>query len=198
MNSLTPYKVNWLDLSCLGYSDKVAIGGLPGCRHRFVARDFQDDLNVIISNEIHYAIILCEDRELDRFGVPNILSAFDAVGIQTEHYPCEYGLSPTIESLLQIIRKIFGVLERGEKCAIISRDGLGRSCVVASALLLHTDDNLSFSDVYDTMKRLLGARAIPTVKQYNFIVDYRQLRDEYVADAFGYDEATDHLRHISR
>ena len=45
-----------------------------------------------------------------------------------------------------------------------SRDGLGRSCVVGATLMLQTNDNLTYSDAFDAIKKVIGPRAIQTVK----------------------------------
>ncbi len=45
-----------------------------------------------------------------------------------------------------------------------SRDGLGRSCVVGATLMLQTNDNLTYAEAFDAIKKVIGPRAIQTVK----------------------------------
>jgi protein-tyrosine phosphatase len=179
MNSNLPYKINWLSLHYLGFPDSLAIGSLPGCKHRFINRDLNADTDVLLNAGIRNSFVLVDDMELQRFGVRNLVDVLNSKGINCKQYPCELGMFPPIEAIMEIIKDIFHHLENGQKSIIISRDGFGRSCVVGAAMLLHTDDNILHDEVYATMKRTVGPRAVQTVKQYNFLVDFRQLRDKF-------------------
>jgi len=193
MNSSLPYKINWLDLSHVGYPDSIGIGALTGCKHRFIQRNMAEDLGVLKTNNVRHIILLCETVELQRFGV-SIESFSD---FEVHHYPCEYGLFPNIAELMEIIRRIFHIVETGEKCLIVSRDGLGRSCLVGATIILHTNDTLNYTDVYALMKRSVDRRAVQTVKQYNFLVEFRDLRDDFVANSACHGGAA-FDRHLSR
>jgi len=179
MNSHSPYAIKWVDLSYLGYPDSIGIGSLPGCTFRFINRNLQADADVLLSNGIQQAIILMDDIELRRFGGSQLISVLRSKDIYCRQYPCEIGHFPSIEDVMDIISDVFRNIERGNKTIIISRDGFGRSCAMAGAILLHTNDNLLYDQAYDTLKKAVGPRALQTVKQYNFLVDFRQLRDNY-------------------
>ncbi|XP_029820020.1 cyclin-dependent kinase inhibitor 3, partial [Manacus vitellinus] len=52
--------------------------------------------------------------------------------------------------------------------------GLGRSCLVAACLLLQLSDTLAPQQVIESLRNLRGSGAIQTIKQYNFLHDFRE------------------------
>uniref|UniRef100_A0A7N4NWZ5 protein-tyrosine-phosphatase n=1 Tax=Sarcophilus harrisii TaxID=9305 RepID=A0A7N4NWZ5_SARHA len=51
--------------------------------------------------------------------------------------------------------------------------GLGRSCLVAACLLLYLSDTVSPQQAIDSLRDLRGSGAIQTIKQYNYLHDFR-------------------------
>ena len=57
--------------------------------------------------------------------------------------------------------------------------GLGRTGVVAACLLLSVDEHMTPEEAVDRLRALRGPRAIASVKQYNFVHEFRQLSKEH-------------------
>ncbi|KAK2513435.1 hypothetical protein Q9966_016123 [Columba livia] len=52
--------------------------------------------------------------------------------------------------------------------------GLGRSCLIAGCLLLQLSDTLAPQQAIDSLRNLRGSGAIQTIKQYNYLHDFRE------------------------
>jgi len=57
--------------------------------------------------------------------------------------------------------------------------GLGRTGVVAACLLLSVDHDMSPAEAIERIRALRGPRAVQTMKQLNFVQEYRRLADLY-------------------
>jgi len=90
------------------------------------------------------------------------------------------GHVPAMDDLLHMLQDITLISQTGSKVLIHCFGGLGRACLVAACLLLQLDNKLSPGEAIETIRELRGPGAVQTVKQYNFIHDFRQLRDEYL------------------
>lgn len=58
--------------------------------------------------------------------------------------------------------------------------GLGRACVIASCLLQYFDNSVTPDQTIFLLRDLRGACAVQTVKQYNFIQDFRSLCERWM------------------
>lgn len=52
--------------------------------------------------------------------------------------------------------------------------------MVAACILMSLDEKVTPSEVIDKLRALRGPRTIQSVKQYNFVWDYRILKEEYL------------------
>ncbi|CAH3194094.1 unnamed protein product [Porites evermanni] len=57
--------------------------------------------------------------------------------------------------------------------------GLGVSCLAAAVLLLSLDEFMSPDHVISKMRQVRGQRAFQTVKQYNFVHEFRDMYKAY-------------------
>ena len=63
----------------------------------------------------------------------------------------------------------------GHRVLIHCYGGLGRAVLVAACLLQVIDEDLTPDDAISQMRELRGPRAVQSVKQYNFISEFRDL-----------------------
>ncbi|XP_077554609.1 cyclin-dependent kinase inhibitor 3-like [Haemaphysalis longicornis] len=178
--AITPIKIDWLDLSPFGYPDSVGLSALPGCRFKDTWRDVASDLAYLKLEDVSDVFVLCTRGELSMYRVPTLLADYESHGMTVHHHPVLDGMAPGISELLEILREIGETIGQGKRALVHCFGGLGRTGLVAACLLLNLDDKMTPEHAVRKVQELRGKRAIQTVKQYNFIHDFRGARDEYL------------------
>ncbi|XP_072193017.1 cyclin-dependent kinase inhibitor 3 isoform X4 [Excalfactoria chinensis] len=140
-----PLPLSWLPLSPVYSSTFLGLCSLPGCRFKDVRRNLQKDID-----------------------------AYQEHGICVHHYPVPDGDAPDITTCCTILEELRNCLESSRKTIIHCYGGLGRSCLIAACLLLQLSDVVTPQQAIDSLRALRGSRAIQTIKQYNFIHDFRE------------------------
>lgn len=183
LQPITPIKIDWLDLSSFGYPDSVGLSSLPGCRFKDTWRDVARDIEYLKLEDVSDVFVLCTRGELSLYRVPTLLAEYESHGMTVHHHPVPDGLPPAIGQLLDILREIGEAIQQGKRALVHCFGGLGRTGVVAACLLLNLDDKMTPEHAVRKVQELRGTRAIQTVKQYNFIHDFRSARDEFLKAA---------------
>ncbi|XP_046797838.1 cyclin-dependent kinase inhibitor 3 isoform X1 [Gallus gallus] len=147
---------------------------LPSCRFKDVRRNLQKDIDELKSYGIQDVFVLCTKGELLKYRVPNLIDAYQECGICVHHYPIPDGDAPDITTCCTILEELRSCLESNRKTIIHCYGGLGRSCLIAACLLLQLSDVVTPQQAIDSLRDLRGSRAIQTIKQYNFIHDFRE------------------------
>ncbi|XP_063612682.1 cyclin-dependent kinase inhibitor 3-like [Penaeus indicus] len=173
-------KIDWLDMSFMGCPESVALSGLPGCRFRNIFQNLSTDLDNIEERGITDVVTLVTKGELRKYRVPDLISEYEIRGIRVYHYPFLDGTAPSIDIVMTIIDCIRQVLEEKRKVLVHCMGGLGRACVVASCLLQYFDNSVTPDQTIFLLRDLRGACAVQTVKQYNFIQDFRSLCETWM------------------
>ncbi|KAG7153970.1 cyclin-dependent kinase inhibitor 3-like isoform X2 [Homarus americanus] len=173
--SVQTLKVDWLDMSFMGCPQAVALSGLPGCRFRNVHQNLHMDLNKIEDLGISDVVMLVTKGELRKYRVSNLMNEYEMRGIRLHHYPFPDGTAPSIDNVMVVIDTVRQALEENRKILIHCMGGLGRACVIASCLLQYFENSLTPDQTIFLLRELRGTRAIQTVKQYNFVQDFRSL-----------------------
>ncbi|XP_045137560.1 cyclin-dependent kinase inhibitor 3-like isoform X2 [Portunus trituberculatus] len=171
--SVQTLKVDWLDMSFMGCPQSVALSGLPGCRFRNIYQNLSMDLNKLTDLGILEVVVLVTKGELRKYRVPHLMHEYEMRGIAVHHYPVPDGLTPSIENVMAIVDLVRLALEKKRKILIHCMGGLGRACVMASCLLQYFDNSLTPDQTIFILRELRGACAVQTVKQYNFIQEFR-------------------------
>ncbi|XP_065286018.1 cyclin-dependent kinase inhibitor 3-like [Dermacentor albipictus] len=182
---VTPIKIDWLDLSSFGYPDSLGLSALPGCRFKETWRDVVRDVEYLKLEDVSDVFVLCTRGELSLYRVPTLLAEYESHGMTVHHFPVLDGTAPAIGQMLDILREIGEAVQQGKRALVHCFGGLGRTGVVAACLLLNLDDSMTPERAVRKVQELRGTRAIQTVKQYNFIHDFRQVRDEYLKTTGG-------------
>ncbi|XP_008699946.1 cyclin-dependent kinase inhibitor 3 isoform X3 [Ursus maritimus] len=154
----TPIQISWLPLSRVNCSQFLGLCALP------------EELK---SYGIQDIFVFCTRGELSKYRVPNLLDLYHQYGIITHHHPIPDGGTPDIASCCEIMEELAICLKNNRKTLIHCYGGLGRSCLVAACLLLYLSDTVSPQQAIDSLRDLRGSGAIQTIKQYNYLHEFR-------------------------
>uniref|UniRef100_A0A803TF08 protein-tyrosine-phosphatase n=1 Tax=Anolis carolinensis TaxID=28377 RepID=A0A803TF08_ANOCA len=119
--------------------------------------------------------VLCTRGELSKCRVPNLLAAYQDHGFIVHHHPIPDGEAPDFAQCSVILNELRSSLEYNRKTLIHCYGGLGRSCLIAACLLLQLFDSVSPQQALDSLRDLRGPGAIQTIKQYNYLHDFREI-----------------------
>ncbi|XP_032300872.1 cyclin-dependent kinase inhibitor 3 isoform X3 [Coturnix japonica] len=154
-----PLPLSWLPLSPAYSSAFLGLCALPG---------------ELMNYGIQDVFVFCTKGELLKYRAPNLIDAYQEHGICVHHYPIPDGDAPDITTCCTILEELRNCLESSRKTIIHCYGGLGRSCLIAACLLLQLSDVVTPQQAIDSLRALRGSRAIQTIKQYNFIHDFRE------------------------
>ncbi|XP_003206874.1 cyclin-dependent kinase inhibitor 3 isoform X4 [Meleagris gallopavo] len=169
-----PLPLSWLPLPPAYSSAFLAVCSLPGCRFKDIRRNLQKDIDELKNCGTRDVFVLCTKGELLKYRVPNLIDAYQECGICVHHYPIPDGDAPDITTCCTILEELRSCLESNRKTIIHCYGGLGRSCLIAACLLLQLSDAVTPQQAIDSLRELRGSRAIQTIKQYNYIHDFRE------------------------
>ncbi|XP_039923106.1 cyclin-dependent kinase inhibitor 3 isoform X3 [Hirundo rustica] len=172
--SRRPRITSRLSLPPLYSSEFLGLCSLPGCRFKDVRRNLQKDIGELKSCGIQDIFVLCTRGELSKYRVPNLIDAYQQHGMCVHHHPIPDGNAPDIATCCKVLEELRTCLENKQKTMIHCYGGLGRSCLVAACLLLQLSDTLTPQQVIESLRNLRGSGAIQTIKQYNFLHDFRE------------------------
>ncbi|XP_022089122.1 cyclin-dependent kinase inhibitor 3-like isoform X2 [Acanthaster planci] len=174
----SPLKIDWLDLSAYGLPGQLGVSAIPGCRFGEVWRKLKPDIDDLKRLGITDVFLLCTNAELLRYRVPTLLTEYAVAQFGIHHLPMEDGANLEVSNILGALQTLRDLLAAGKKVLLHCYGGLGRSCLVAACLLLQLDPGLDSETAIQKVRELRGHKAIETVKQYNFINDFRQLAED--------------------
>ncbi|XP_012415478.1 cyclin-dependent kinase inhibitor 3 [Trichechus manatus latirostris] len=163
----------WLPLSQVNCSQFLGLCALPGCKFKDIRRNIQKDTEELKNYGIQDIFVFCTRGELSKYRVPNLLDLYRQYGIITHHHPIPDGGTPNIASCCEIMEELAICLKNNRKTLIHCYGGLGRSCLVAACLLLYLSDTVSPQQAIDSLRDLRGSGAIQTIKQYNYLHEFR-------------------------
>lgn len=176
---LSPFQISWLELGTGEVDDKLAISGLPGCKFKDTWRSLENDIKCLKTEGVDEVFSLCTKGELNKYRVPWLLNELTGAEIVVHHYPFPDGQTPNMGSLLKMIDEIQVSVRNGRKPLVHCFGGLGRSCLVAVCAMLVIDESLEPQKAIDKIRELRGPGAIQSVKQYNYVCDFRELYGDY-------------------
>uniref|UniRef100_A0A3B3E1W3 protein-tyrosine-phosphatase n=2 Tax=Oryzias melastigma TaxID=30732 RepID=A0A3B3E1W3_ORYME len=171
---LTPLHISWLPLSVVESSQFLGISGLPGCKYKNIRRDLQKDVEELHHQGVQDVFVFCTRGELSRYRVPTLLEAYKQRGLAVQHWPFPDGEAPELEQCCRILEELQRRLQDGRKTLIHCYGGLGRSALIAACLLLRLSVTMTAGKAMELLRELRGRGAIQTVKQYNFLHEFRE------------------------
>lgn len=171
-----PLSLDWVNLSAYGFPESVALSELPGSKFRGRYRDLTTDISTLKTLDISDVVCLITMAEFRKFRVPNLLSEYENAGFLVFHFPIEDGKIPEdVLGLDNILSKIRKRIADGHRVLVHCYGGLGRAVLVAACLLQVIDEDITPEEVINQLRELRGPRAVQSVKQYNFINEFRDL-----------------------
>ncbi|KAM3871051.1 cyclin-dependent kinase inhibitor 3 [Diretmus argenteus] len=171
---LTPFQVSWLPLSVVECSQFLGICPLPGCKYKDIRRSLQRDIAELQNQGVQEVFVFCTRGELHKYRVPSLLDAYLQQGFSVHHMPFPDGGTPELEQCCQILEELQFNLENNKRTVIHCYGGLGRSGLIAACLLLQLSVTMTANNAIDILRELRGGGAIQTVKQYNFLHEFRE------------------------
>nr|XP_046269012.1 cyclin-dependent kinase inhibitor 3 isoform X3 [Scatophagus argus] len=190
---LTPFHISWLPLSIVECSQFLGICALPGCKYKDIRRSLERDVEELQNQGVQEVFVFCTRGELYKYRVPSLLDVYQQRGFTVHHMPFPDGDAPELEQCCQILEELQVSLENNRRTVIHCYGGLGRSGLIAACLLLHLSVTLTVNKAIEVLREHRGGGAIQTVKQYNFLHEFR---DKYSAYQEGREASTE--RSVSR
>uniref|UniRef100_A0A452J7J5 protein-tyrosine-phosphatase n=1 Tax=Gopherus agassizii TaxID=38772 RepID=A0A452J7J5_9SAUR len=118
--------------------------------------------------------VLCTRGELSKYRVPNLLNSYQQHGIIVHHHPIPDGDTPDIANCCTILEELRGCLENNRKTLIHMHTYASLFLTVAACLLLQLSDAMEPQEAIESLRNLRGSGAIQTIKQYNYLHDFRE------------------------
>ncbi|CAL8274336.1 unnamed protein product [Merluccius merluccius] len=171
---LTPFHISWLPLSVVESAQFLGICALPGCKYKEVRRNLQRDVEELQNQGVQDVFVFCTRGELHKYRVPSLLDAYQRQGFRVHHQPFPDGGAPEHEQCGQILQELQLSLEDHRRTVIHCYGGLGRSGLIAACLLLQLSVSMTANKAIEILRELRGRGAIQTVKQYNFLHEFRE------------------------
>lgn len=175
----TPLHISWLPLSIVECSQFLGICALPGCKYKDVRRSLQRDIDELKDQGVQDLFVFCTRGELNRYRVPSLLEVYERHGFTVHHTPFPDGDVPQLEQCCQILEELQVCLERNRRTVIHCYGGLGRSALIAACLLLQLSLTMTANAAIEILREHRGGGAIQTVKQYNFLHEFREKYTAY-------------------
>ncbi|KAF7654490.1 hypothetical protein LDENG_00069060 [Lucifuga dentata] len=171
---LTPFHVSWLPLSIVDCSQFLGICALPGCKYKDIRRSLQRDVEELHNQGVQDVFVFCTRGELHKYRVPSLLEVYQQRGFTVHHVPFPDGDVPGLEQCCRILEELQVNLENNRRTVIHCYGGLGRSALIAACLLLQLSVTMTANTAIEILREHRGGGAIQTVKQYNFLQEFRE------------------------
>ncbi len=174
-------RLDWLDVTQFGlFPYSLAMSSLPGARFRDVRRDLRRDVSALRWHNVTDCLTLLENSELAKFRVQRLFAELSRAGIRCHHLPMADGAVPEdfgrLERALDFLKRL---LTAGRIVVVHCYGGLGRTGLVTACFLLSLSPSMTPQEAIERVRTVRGARAIQSVKQYNFVHEFRELRDAH-------------------
>ncbi|XP_076831343.1 cyclin-dependent kinase inhibitor 3 [Brachyhypopomus gauderio] len=170
----SPLHISWLSLSVVECAQFLGICSLPGCRYKDIRRNLEKDVAELCDQGVEDVFVFCTRAELVKYRVPCLLERYSQQGLRVHHLPFPDGGTPELSQCCRILEELQHSLQNQRRTVIHCYGGLGRSGLVAACLLLHLSISMTPSKAIDILRDARGGGAIQTVKQYNFLHEFRE------------------------
>ncbi|XP_061651071.1 cyclin-dependent kinase inhibitor 3 isoform X2 [Phyllopteryx taeniolatus] len=169
----------WVPLSEVGSSQFVGICSLPGCRYKDIRRSLHKDVEELHNQGVQDVFVLCTRGELSKYRVPSLLEVYQQKGLCVHHMPFPDGEAPQLEQCAHILDELQRSLEANRRTLIHCYGGLGRSALIAACLLIQLSVTMTANEAINILRAHRGHGAIQTIKQYNFLHEFRESYTAY-------------------
>jgi protein-tyrosine phosphatase len=167
LTASTTLRVDFLEDPRIGAA-RVGLTVLPG--RRDWRRNLDDDLEALREAGIDAVLCLVPHDELERYGVGELLPAYDAAGLHTMHLSLLDQHGASAATLAEATEWIEACV-RGGRCVLVHCvGGLGRSGMVAAAWL--RSRGVPVEDALACVRAARGPRAVETAVQEQSVQDF--------------------------
>ncbi|KAM9707306.1 cyclin-dependent kinase inhibitor 3 isoform 2-T2 [Menidia menidia] len=170
---LTPFQISWLPLSIVECSQYLGICALPGCKYKEIRRCLQRDVDELQNQGVQDVFVFCTRGELKKYRVPSLLEVYRQRGLTVHHTPFPDGEAPELQQCWRILEELQLSLQSSRRTVIHCYGGLGRSALIAACLLLQLSLTMTANKAIEILREHRGGGAIQTLKQYNFVHEFR-------------------------
>ncbi|MCJ8750185.1 hypothetical protein PDJAM_G00259650 [Pangasius djambal] len=143
-------------------------------REKFAAYQETKESRASERSGVQDVFVLCERAELVRYRVPCLLECYARRGLRVHHLPFPDGGAPELQHCTRILDELQHCLHAQRRTVIHCYGGLGRSGLIAACLLLQLSVSMTPAKAIEILRELRGGGAIQTVKQYNFLHEFRE------------------------
>lgn len=179
---MTPLHLDRVDLTEYKLpADGLAISSLPGCRYSKTWRSLEHDIESMKSCGITNVMVFCTKGDLYRYRTKDLLEKYAAADLDVHNYPHEDMVDPEVDNLMKIFEQLELNLNAGKKTLMHCYAGLGRSCLVAACFMMYHNPELDPEKAIENIRSIRGHSAVQSIKQYNFITDFRKELKEFLA-----------------
>lgn len=175
----TPFHISWVPLTVVGSSQFLGICALPGCKYKDIRRSLQKDVEEMQSQGVQDVFVFCTRGELNKYRVPSLLEVYQQKGFTVHHTPFPDGDTPDLGQCCHILDQLQHNLDHDRRTVIHCYGGLGRSALIAACLLLQLSLTMTANKAIEILREHRGGGAIQTVKQYNFLHEFRDKYRSY-------------------
>lgn len=148
-----------------GKAGRIGLTILPGRRDR--DRSLAEDLDAIQKAGIKSVLSLVTTAELELYGVPNLISEIQKVGLEVKRLPIADQGTPTREEIHDAVRWMSAQSEKGD-VLVHCVGGLGRSGLLAACYLVIHDHRLP-ADALAVVREARSPRAVETKAQEDLV-----------------------------
>ncbi|XP_005934050.1 cyclin-dependent kinase inhibitor 3 [Haplochromis burtoni] len=180
---LTPLHISWLPLSIVGCPQFLGICALPGCKYKEIRRCLQRDIEELQNQGVQDVFVFCTRGELSKYRVPSLLEVYQQQGFRVHHMPFLDGDAPELNQCCQILDELQISLKNDRRTVIHCYGGLGRSALIAACLLLQLSSTMTPNKAIEILRHHRGGGAIQTVRQYNFLHEFREKYTAYQSES---------------
>lgn len=142
---------------------------LPGRKDR--GRDLATDIAEIKNAGVAAVVTLISNAEFPEYGVPDLLSAYHAAGLDVLHTPIKDQGVPTREQAASIVAFLQKNADARRRTVLHCVGGLGRTGV-AAALYLRASARLGGDEAINRVRAVRSPRAVENSDQENFVKNY--------------------------
>lgn len=169
-------RVDWIEPSSLrdARAGRLGLTFLPG-KHgasvrypgRIYGRDLDEDVVSLLADGVSVLVLLVEDRELDRWGHPDIVEVAGRRGLRIERWPMADGTAPaTIAEMRAILTAIDDARDDGD-VAVACMGGVGRTGTVVACALVAA--GWQPAEAISEVRRVRHPTAVETAEQRDFV-----------------------------
>ena len=174
-----PIHVDWIDQELLGdrLPGRLGVTILPGKRGasarypgRVYRRDTRTDLDRLRSLGVGLLVLLVEDRELRRWGDPDLAAHAEAAGLTVRRLPIRDGAAPPSVAAVDALLTEIDAARAQSDVVVACMGGVGRSGTIAACALVAA--GVSPDGAIAHLREVRHPTAVETPRQVEFVADY--------------------------